>query len=374
MKAMKWVMGVLLMGTLTVQADDAAFWRVSSAGTAVVTTIDMNGTLAWSNSVQGNNEQVQRATILAPIADWQDYVLVPVTSATASVKAFELNPPRGMVLIPAGRFVMGATTNVGHENYPGELPQHAVYVSAFYMDRHEVTQVLWDEVKTWADTNDYIFQNVGSGKATNHPVHSVNWHDAVKWCNARSEKDSLTPCYTTNGITYKTGSNDNVVCNWSANGYRLPTEAEWEKAARGGVANMRFPWTDYTNKISHAKANYYGVSGSYSYDLSNGYHPAYTNGGEPYSSPVGSFAPNGYSLYDMAGNMMEWVWDWYDNGYYSSSPSTDPRGPASSPYSVRVLRGGVWGGNADYTRCAYRHVYYPDDENYYFGFRCARGL
>ena len=188
---------------------------------------------------------------------------------------------------------MGNATNVfpASEGYSDELPQHTVYVSAFYMDRYEVTKALWDEVKTWADTNGYAFENAGSGKATNHPVHTVNWYDVVKWCNARSEKEGLTPCYTTNGVTYKTGNDNNVVCNWSANGYRLPTEAEWEKAARGGVADTRFPWTDYTNKISHAKANYYGNSGSYSYDLSSGYHPTYSNGRLSLQQSSGELCP-----------------------------------------------------------------------------------
>ena len=105
------------------------------------------------------------------------------------------------------------------------------------------------------------------------------------------------------------GNNNNVVCDWSANGYRLPTEAEWEKASRGRMAGTRFPWTDYTNNISHEKANYYGHFYQYpaDYDLSDGYHPTYATGGIPYTSPVGSFAPNGYGLYDIVGNVWEVV-------------------------------------------------------------------
>ena len=366
---MKWMLGLLLVGPLTASAEESTFWRVRSASTAVVTTIDMNGRIAWSNSVPGNNEQVQRATAIFPVANWQDYVLVPATGTTTSVTAFDLHPPANMALIPEGKFVMGATTNAGHESYSSdERPQHTVYVSAFYMDQYEVTEALWYEVKDWADTNGYLI-NWGLVKTAHHPIYYANWYDVVKWCNARSEKEGLAPCYTTNGVTYKTGDNSNVVCNWSANGYRLPTEAEWEKAARGGVADTRFPWTDYTNRISHAKANYYGLSGSFSYDLSSDYHPLYQTGDMPYSSPVGSFAPNGYGLYDMAGNMREWVWDWYGADYYSSSPSTNPSGAASGLH--RVLRGGSWLAYVD-QRCASRSRNLPDYESSEQGFRCVR--
>lgn len=293
------------------------------------------------------------------------------------VAASENMASTGMVLIPAGSFVMGATTNVGHEGYSDELPQHTVNVSAFYMDRYEVTKALWDEVKIWAGANGYSFDNPGDGKATNHPVHSVNWYDILKWCNARSQKEGLTPCYYTSSAQctlYTNGSLtiSNSWVNWSANGYRLPTEAEWEKAARGGAADTRFPWTDYTNKISHAKANYYGDSGSMGYDLSDGYHPAYTNDGEPYSSPVGSFSPNGYGLHDMAGNVWEWVWDWYSLNYYSTSPGTNPTGPDSG--TKKTLRGGSWYLIADYTRCAYRNDVGPYLAVNELGFRCVRGL
>ena len=276
----------------------------------------------------------------------------------------------GMVLIPAGDFSMGDAFDP--EGDDDELPVHTVSVSAFYMDATEVTKAKWDEVYTWATNNGYSFDNAGSGKATNHPVHTVNWYDCVAWANARSQYDGFTTCYTNaNGTAY---TNSTVAfsggCDWSAGGYRLPTEAEWEKAARGGASGRRFPWED-ANTIQHARANYY-ASSSYSYDTSptTGYHPDYDEGGFPYTSPVGSFAPNGYGLYDMAGNLYEWCWDWYSSTYYSSSPDTDPRGPASG--SHRVRRGGYWGYSADGCRVAFRFSYSPGLVSLYLGFRLVR--
>jgi len=281
-----------------------------------------------------------------------------------------------MVLIPAGSFVMGATTNVGHESYSDEMPQHTVSISAFYMDKYEVTSNLWAEVYTWATNKGYSFGTDWRGKAATHPVRSVDWYDAIAWCNARSQRDGFTQCYTNaNGSFYTNAAANSFTggCNWAAGGYRLPTEAEWEKAARGGVANRRFPWDD-ANTIQHARANYYALPSSYAYDTSpaTGYHPAYNTGSTPYTSPVGSFAPNGYGLYDMAGNVYEWCWDWYSGTYYSSSPAADPCGPASGTY--RVLRGGSWSGVANYARVADRYNGNPDVENNLIGFRCARGL
>ncbi len=284
----------------------------------------------------------------------------------------------GMALIPAGSFAMGNCMDAGEGN-ANELPLHSVYVSAFYMDKHDVSKTQWDDVYTWAVGHGYTFDNAGSGKAASHPVQTVNWYDCVKWCNARSEKEGRTPCYYTSAAqstVYRTGDLDNANdwVRWSANGYRLPTEAEWEKAARGGTPGHRFPWSD-TDTIQHARANYYSDA-SYTYDTSptSGYHPTFNDGVYPYTSPVGYFAPNGYGLYDMAGNVWQWTWDWYDDVWYSNTGATknDTRGPTSG--ASRVLRDGVWKYSAVLTRCACRSYANPDNSNYYNGFRCVRGL
>jgi formylglycine-generating enzyme required for sulfatase activity len=252
-----------------------------------------------------------------------------------------------------------------------------VTVSAFYMDVNLVTYNEWQSVYSWATNNGYGFVNAGAGKATNHPVQSVDWYDCVKWCNARSQQAGLTPVYYTDtNLTqvYTNGEVDigNSNVDWTANGYRLPTEAEWEKAARGGLSGQRFPWG---NTISESQANYRsaGVSG---YDMGPvgplGYNINFYTGMNPFTSPVGYFAPNGYGLYDMAGNVSEWCWDWYGTPYAGGS---DPHGPASKGIGIRVLRGGGYSLHAHEQRCAYRNYVSvgPSDVYNLFGFRCVMG-
>jgi formylglycine-generating enzyme required for sulfatase activity len=275
-------------------------------------------------------------------------------------------PPPGMALIPAGEFTMGDTFA---EGWSAELPTHAVTVSAFYMDKYEVTKALWDGVYTWATNNGYFFVFGAQGKAANHPVQNVTWYDSVKWCNARSQKEGRTPAYYTDAamtVVYKSGQVAPYV-RWDV-GYRLPTEAEWEKAARGGASGRRFPWGD---TITHSLANYFSVT-TYVYDISPtlAYHPTYADGVDPYTSPVGSFEANAYGLYDMAGNVWEWCWDWH--GSYGSGAQTDPRGAALS--SARVFRGGSWTELARYCRSAYRNLDGPWGKSYDLGFRSALPL
>jgi sulfatase modifying factor 1 len=252
------------------------------------------------------------------------------------------------------------------------IPTITTYVSAFYMDTNQVNFSQWQTVYNWATNNGYGFVHAGAGKTANHPVQTVDWYDTVKWCNARSQLAGLTAVYYKDAGFTQVYTNGEVTpyVNWTNSGYRLPTEAEWEKAARGGLSGQRFPWG---NTISESQANYFGNTVSYSYDFGpNGFNAIGSVGAtSPATSPVGSFAPNGYGLYDMVGNVFEWCWDWYGTPYAGGS---DPHGLVTG--SIRVLRGGSEGNDASQVRCAFRNNISigPSDFSIRFGFRCVRGF
>jgi formylglycine-generating enzyme required for sulfatase activity len=307
------------------------------------------------------------STLTSLVLDATYYARAYATNALgtrygAEITFKRVGTPTGFSLIPAGVFQMGDALD-GLAN----APVRQVTVSAFYMAQRETTKALWDEVREWGLSRGYTDLPVGDAKTAVHPVAGVNWFHVIKWCNARSEKEGLTPCYTVGGTPMRTGTVIPVV-NWTAKGYRLPTEAEWEKAARGGLNGKRFPLGD---TVTHSQANYQSNS-AYAYDISptRGFHPTYAAGNQPYSSPVGSFAANGYGLHDMTGNVWEWCWDW--QGTYAPGAQTDPKGNASGTH--KVFCGGSWLDFADFCRVSYRYAFLPSDWYYNVGFRPVRGL
>ena len=355
-------------------ADEARFFRVAGPVPTSITAVSADGYVTWTNVATNATFTVQTATSL--LSNWVSYVQVPASTEVTTSRLYDPNPPSSMVLIPAGSFTMGDTLDGLSDAVP-----ISVTVSAFYMDTNLVSYSQWQAVFNWATNHGYAFYQssysgpyVAGGKATNHPVQTVDWYDGVKWCNARSVQAGLTPVYYTNaGLTQVFTNGDSpttVYQDLAANGYRLPTEAEWEKAARGGLSEKRFPWG---NTISESQANYYANPSSNTNDLGpySGFNTNYNTGAEPYTSPVGSFAPNGYGLYDMAGNVFEWCWDWYGTPY-GQPTTTNPTG--AGPRGYRVLRGGAWLSGAYNARCAYRGDGYPNYADYLIGFRCVRGL
>jgi formylglycine-generating enzyme required for sulfatase activity/TolB-like protein len=244
--------------------------------------------------------------------------------------------PEGFVRIQGGTFMMGSPgTEVDRDN---DEAQHRVTVRSFYMGQYEVSQREYEAV---------MGNNPSSFKDPNLPVEQVTWFDAVRYCNARSLKEGLTLAYTING--------EKVTWNRNANGFRLPTEAEWEYACRAGTTG---PFST-GNNITTSQANY------------NGNYPYNNNAKGTYrerSIDVGSFASNPWGLFNMHGNVWEWCWDWYAG--YSMADQTDPAGAPSG--TTRVLRGGSWDSGAQGLRSARRGDGDPSGRDDGDGFRVVR--
>lgn len=277
--------------------------------------------------------------------------------------------PMQMATIPRGEFLSGEK----NLQAIAPTPLKAVDVDAFLLSKTEVTQGQWNHVRKWAQNNGYTDLAEGRGVAADHPVQMVSWYDVVKWCNARSEMEGLTPCYyddSAQTVIYRNGDmnlgKDSV--KWSANGYRLPTAMEWEKAARGGLSGKRFPWG---NTISHADANFCNSRGEPFQRGTTGFHPLFSARKDVCTAPVGSFAPNNYGLFDMAGNIHEWCWD-PSKGNEGAAGKADPTMP--DPGNPRALRGGGWNGNAFFCRIAREDSGPPEKRDIRIGFRVARSL
>ena len=315
--------------TITVQpsapvGSSAGDLTVSASGVGLLTYQWMRDgvSIAGATSATLATQGLQSGTYTVVVGNGFSSV---ISSSVLFVVPITPTAPTGLALVTGG--TLPATSELG-----------AVPVNTFYIGKTEVTWGEWQTVRTWAVANGYTdLANVGGGAGDGYPVAHANWYDVVKWCNARSEKEGKTPVYMVDGVVYRNGEVTNPVVGASANGYRLPSEAEWEFAARGGTQ---------TNSYSYSGGNNLSAVGWYDQNAGRIAHE------------VGKKAANELGIFDMSGNMYEWTGDLYLGG----------------EALYRVLRGGDWNDSAEGCAVAYRNYNSPENRDYsngIFGFRVA---
>jgi formylglycine-generating enzyme required for sulfatase activity len=325
--------------TLTATGDKPITWSENGGTLPSGLSLAATGAIAGTPTAAGTSNFTVKATNAA--GNVTNLLTITIADSGGNQPFIEMVPIQG------GTFTMGSPTTEANR-YADEAP-HSVTLTGFYMSKYQVTQAQYEEVT--GDNPSYFTEPVSPETSTaNRPVECVTWFDAVEFCNKLSTKEKLTPVYTITRREPATGypiTDATVTANWNANGYRLPTEAQWEYACRaetttayntGATINSNTGW--YTN---------------------NSGDRTHTVGGKP---------ANRWGLYDMHGNVYEWCWDWYSSTYYSSSPAQNPTGPASG--DSRVPRGGSFVSSGQYLRSAYRDYFDPSDMSGDIGFRIVR--
>jgi sulfatase modifying factor 1 len=287
--------------------------------------------------------------------------------------------PEDMVLVQGGVFQMGNTFEGGDAD---ERPVHEVELNPFWIGRHEITV---GQFREFVEATRYVttaeqgegasvfvgkkvekrpdanWRNVYYEQDDRHPVVNVSWYDAIEYCNWRSRKERLTPCYVIQG--------DSTSCDFNATGYRLPTEAEWEYAARSGGKPIRYAWGDGEPYIQGQPAgNTRDEAAKREWEIENiwdGYDDGYAT-----TAPAASFAANEIGIHDIGGNVYEWCWDWYGENYYANSPRTNPNGPEWG--EMRACRDAGFGCAIRHECVASRGLGKPSLTFSWGGFRVAR--
>jgi len=306
---------------------------------AVVTAVNANGESQWSAEVEA---KPSATAVTGDLVDLGNGITMRFAS------------------IPRGTFTMGSPADERYSS-SDEKPQHQVTLSAFRMQTTEVTQEQYERVMG-TNPSYWTTSNNSYANTASQPVEQVSWWDCVRFCNKLSSDQRLTPCYTNSGGSTTIADGDTVSCSWTADGFRLPTEAEWEYACRAGTSGM-FYWGTAYDEAQMKQYCWYNL---------NCYDGSWT---EPHAEKggtqrVATRLPNDWGLYDMSGNVLEWCWDW--DGSYTSESESNPRGPEAG--SRRVLRGGGWWSDWNFCRSADRVRLDPGYRGDDLGFRLVRAI